>query len=98
MALSAITSKTQLNLRVIKINVRPFIFLFKSFPDATSGKYTAKYSSIPDKYNIILFSINVLFFLIHLVNTHTTYDSLAGDITEATAQCKSLCTPYTYVI
>ena len=67
--------------------------MFKSFPDATSGKYTAKYSSIPDKYNIILFSINVLFFLIHLVNTHTTYDSLAGDITEATAQCKSL---YTY--
>ena len=59
----------------------------QSFPDE-SGKYSVKYTSTPDKYNIILFFLNCFFHLLHLLNTHTTYDGTAADTSEASSQSK----------
>ena len=45
-----------------------------------------RYSSDLKAYNFVAFGVNALFHLLHLLNTHTTYDGLAQDTSISTSQ------------
>ncbi|XP_064598344.1 uncharacterized protein LOC135464744 isoform X2 [Liolophura sinensis] len=45
------------------------------------------YTPSLNKYNYYFFGINVFFHLLHLLQTHTTYDSTAQDVSIASSQC-----------
>ncbi|CAH1801574.1 unnamed protein product [Owenia fusiformis] len=45
-----------------------------------------KFTTKLDRYNWTALVINIFFHIVHLVNTHTTYDALAQDTVEASSQ------------
>jgi hypothetical protein len=46
-----------------------------------------KYTSDTTKYNWMFFALNVLFHILHLLQSHLTYDALAQDVTIVSSQC-----------
>ncbi len=59
------------------------LYLAQLDKQLTPGK---KYTTTLTKYNWIMLGLNVFFHLLHLVQTHTTYDPLAQDMTVSSAQ------------
>ncbi|XP_067941895.1 uncharacterized protein [Watersipora subatra] len=57
----------------------------KNIPDK-DGQYSPKFSNGVDRYNLIMFGLNTFFHLLHLLNTHTTYDGTAADTSIASSQ------------
>ncbi|CAH1796212.1 unnamed protein product [Owenia fusiformis] len=45
-----------------------------------------KYTPFMDKYNWAAFGLNAFFHILHLINTHTTYDATAQDVSIASSQ------------
>jgi len=52
-----------------------------------SEQAAPKYSTQISRYNVLCFVLNVIFHLLHLLQTHITYDGLAQDVAITSSQC-----------
>ncbi len=73
-----------------QLSVWIVLYLAQRDKQLTPGK---KYTTTLTKYNWIMLGLNVFFHLLHLVQTHTTYDPLAHDMTVSSAQASIMLLP-----